>query len=114
MLTNEQILEKKDIKTVKVPVPEWGDSVIVSEMSGSMRDQFERQYANLKTQGEDDRYFRSLYVAFSVVDGNGDLMFGPEDIEKISRKNGKALDRIFEASEKLNNIFFSAENEAKN
>ena len=60
MLTRDQILAKKDIKTVTLHIPEWDDDVIVSEMTGKMRDQFERSWAVYKNKGEDDQFFRAL------------------------------------------------------
>lgn len=111
MLTKDDILNKKDLKTKTVKVPEWGGDVKVSELSGYMRDQYELYSVNAKAS--DKRNIRAAYAAFTIVDENGDLMFTPEDIEKLGRKSGKALDRIFEAAEELNKLYSAVEDEAK-
>ena len=113
MLTKDQILGAKDLKKKKVKIPEWGDEVYVSEMSGFMRSQFEFAFTG-DTKEWAKKNVAGLYAVYSVVEENGDLMFSPDDVEDLMKKNGRALDIISQESEKLNRIFTNVEDEAKN
>jgi len=103
MLTREQILSVEDIKTEEVHVPEWGGTVRVASMSGAARDRFELSCV-AADGSQDNENIRAKVVAASVVDESGNLMFSAEDVEALGRKSAAALDRVFEASQRLSRI----------
>ena len=103
LLTKDDILKASDSKTVVVDVPEWGGSVTVSTMSGFARDQFEGSLLG-KNGGTNTANIRAKLAAATLVDDKGNLMFSEKDVVALGKKSAPALDRIFEASQKLNRI----------
>lgn len=103
LLTREQIFEAKDIKSELVTVPEWGGDVYVTELSGSARDQFEGSLVG-KNGGTNLTNVRAKLVAASVTDKDGNLLFTDKDVARLGKKSGKALDRIYEAAQRLSKI----------
>jgi hypothetical protein len=108
ILTREAILKANDLKTEKVEVPEWGGTVIVSTITGEARDRMEAAIWAERRSGEDEvnvRNLRAKIVAACSVDEKGNLLFPNDgDVEALGRKNGKALDRVFEVARRLNGI----------
>lgn len=118
-LSAQDILSANDLTTEEVHVPEWGGTVLVSEMSAHARDEFEqwmgRQYRS--TQDQEDPYYhvRAPLCAMCIVDSNGNRLFSIEQVERLGRKNGNALDRVYEAANRLNKVFGQErEQEVKN
>lgn len=103
MLSKDDILNADDRKTQVVDVPEWGGQVTIKEMSGFARDRFETSIMG-KNGGANMQNIRSKLVIASVIDESGNLMFTEKDINKLSNKSGAALDRIYDAVQKLNKI----------
>jgi|SRR6266478_4075628 len=111
MLTREEILAKDDQKLEEVKVPEWGGSVFVKTMDGPGRVGFEVAIVKRRpkpTETEEKpkhRYVMECMLAFSVCDADKNMMFQPDDIEKLADKNGAALARIFKVAARLNPVF---------
>jgi hypothetical protein len=103
ILSKEQILTADDNKTTTVDVPEWGGSVIISTMSGFARDQFEGSLVG-KNGGTNISNVRAKLAAATIVDEAGNLLFTDKDVAALGKKSSAALDRVFEASQKLNKI----------
>lgn len=104
-LTREQIVSAQDIVTESVDVPEWGGHVLIRSLTARKRDAFEASVAlqNGK-QRMNWRDMRARLVALCLVDENGNRLFGDNDIATLSGKSGKALDRLFDACQKLNKM----------
>lgn len=103
LLTKEQILNSQDGKTIDIDVPEWGGSVTISTMSGFARDQFEGSLVG-KNGGTNISNIRAKLAAATIVDEAGNLLFTDKDVAALGKKSSAALDRVFEASQKLNKI----------
>jgi hypothetical protein len=103
LLTKEQILKHEDLKSEIVPVPEWGGEVRVCTMSGFARDRFEAGITG-KSGGANMSNIRAKLAAATIVDEEGNLLFDEADIAKLGKKSCAALDRVFEAAQKLNLI----------
>jgi len=103
LLTKDQILAADDIESEVIDVPEWGGAVRVATMTGEIRDRFE---AACLAAGEDANMdnVRAKMVAFSIVDEQGNLMFSPADVQALGGKSSKALDRVFDTSQRLSKI----------
>jgi len=102
MLSRDAILKADDLPKETVAVPEWGGEVTVMAMSGALRDEYE----DVIYIGEDknlDNIAAKLCV-FSIVDADGELVFSILDIEKLSKKNGAALERVFDVARRLSGI----------
>jgi len=104
ILNKDDILDSIDSKTITLEVPEWGGQVLVSTMSGFARDRFEASMVG-KQGGANLVNIRAKLAAATLVDEDGKLMFSESDIEKLGKKSCAALDRVFEASQKLNRLF---------
>jgi hypothetical protein len=109
-----QIFKADDIKTVTVKVPEWGGEVIVKTMNATEKADFEMTI-NADGKNKNTHKMREMAIVATVVDKDGKLLFTPADINKLSKKSGAALDRIFDVTDKLNRILASdVETLAKN
>lgn len=116
VLNKEQVLSTQDKKTILVDIPEWNDQltqeqrdagevaqVIISRMSGDAKDRWEASVVG-KNGGPNFDHMRAKLVAAVVVDDKGNLLFDEKDVIKLGKKSSIALDRIIEASEKLNRM----------
>ena len=98
-LNRESILGSDDLKSVEVEVPEWGGAVWVRTMTATQRDAFEAQQIR-----EPFRDVRARLAVATVCDSHGELLFTEADIPALSRKSGKALDRVFAVATKLSGL----------
>ena len=103
MLNREEILSKVSLKKETVLIEAWGGEVIVSEMSGAMRDSWEQSLTQKDSSG---RLIspRAKMVLFSVVDENGVRVFKDDDLEAIGKLSSPALERICEVATRLNGL----------
>jgi len=105
VLTRDQILSAKDLKTTVVKVPEWDGEVTVRGMTGEERDAFE---AAMYAAGDDDveamRNIRARYAATCIVGENGERLFTDADVTALGRKSAAALSRVFEAARRLSGL----------
>lgn len=107
LLSREQILEAKDMKTEDVPVPEWGGEVRIRMLSGTERDRFEASMVEMKKDGSQKRNVenvRARLVALCIVNEAGEVMFNRADIVMLGNKSAAALQRVFNACNELNAV----------
>jgi hypothetical protein len=97
-LNKLDILNCNDVSSVAVEVPEWGGTVHVRQLTAGERDAWETFVS--KNPG----IVRASLAAFVVADENGNLLFSEQDIPALAKKNGKALDRIFEVAAEHNRL----------
>ena len=102
MLTRKQILGAEDLPRVKVEVPEWRGHVYVKTMTGRERDGWEVGVA--EKEGAGAKTIRAKLAAVVIVDEQGKCLFGEKDVAALQEKSCAALDRVFEAADKLNHI----------
>ena len=117
-LTKELILATEDGDQIEiVSIPEWDADVRVMEMDAARRDAFQAaglvEVAPGKFEMSRENFSARLAV-FSLVDETGELLFGPENIEALGSKNGKALERIAEVAIRLSKLSSNATEQAKN
>lgn len=103
-LNRDQIIEKSDLVTETVAVPEWGGEVIVSTMTGEARDEWEQSLVvtNGGKAETNMANIRARLVIYSVVDENGNRLFNSGDIAALGRKSGAALERVCKVAQRLN------------
>lgn len=114
-LNKEQILEASDLKSVSIEVPEWGGSVLVRTMTGADRDAFEASMVIVNPDGTripDMRNLRAKLVALTMVDEANNRLFDVSDIPRLAMKSSAALERVFEAAQRINGLGLKAEEEA--
>lgn len=106
ILTREQILAAQDIATETIDVPEWGGAVRVRGLTGAERDQYESTI--LKMRGTNAQLnlvnARAKLVALSVVDEEGARLFSDDDVVALSKKSAAALERVFDAAQRLSGL----------
>ncbi len=114
-LSKDQILEADDLQNQEVDVPEWGGSVYVRSMTGADRDAFEASMVTVNPDGSrtpDMRNLRAKLVALTLVDEAGNRLFEVADIPRLALKSAAALERVFEAAQRLNGLGVKAEEDA--
>lgn len=94
------ILAANDLETVAVEVPEWGVTVHVRGMTARERDAFELTYMDGGETGRQN--FRSRLACLTLCDADGKRLFSFDDLEQLSGKSAAAMQRVFDASMKLN------------
>ncbi len=106
MLGREQILDADDIKSEVVEVPEWGGSVMVIAMDGTVRDKFESSLMKGKGKNQvlDMSNIRAKVCALSICDEQGRLVFSTTDVKELGKKSAAALSRVFSVAQELSGI----------
>ena len=103
-MNRDEILECDDRPIESVDVPEWGCSVKVRTMASAERDKYEQSVVDIDSGKRNFRNLRAKLCVLTIVDDDGELIFGPNDAEKLGAKSAKAIDRIFEVAQRLNGI----------
>lgn len=106
-LNKNQILEAADLKSEAVDVPEWGGSVLVRTMTGADRDAFETSMITVAADGTrspDMTNLRAKLVALTLVDEANNRLFDVADIPRLALKSAAALERVFEAAQRINGL----------
>lgn len=113
MLTRAAIFAAQDVKSEVVPVPEWGGSVTVQELSGNQRVRWEN---TVNALGKDPGIrILSALVVCSVVDESGDPIFTADDVEALGKKSAVALERVYNVATRLSGLRTSdVDNAVKN
>lgn len=106
VLSREEILNKVDIVTELVAVPEWGGSVYVKAMNGKERDAFEASVMiqNGKKQTLNMENVRAKLCSLTICDVEGKRLFSSADLLKLSEKSAAALTRVFLVAQKLSGL----------
>jgi hypothetical protein len=117
-LNRDQILKAEDLDTEWVPVPEWAGEVLVKALTGRERDAYENSCMAerpvldatgkpVKGQTQMVRNLgnvRAKLVARSIVDDDGNRLFGDTDVSALGEKSAAALDRVFEVAARLSRL----------
>lgn len=106
LLTRDQILGADDLLFEDVPVPEWGGTVRVRGLSGAERDDFEAGVVQVKGKktSMNLRNLRARLVALAVVGADGKRLFADSDVRALGHKSAAALQRVFEAAQRLSGL----------
>jgi hypothetical protein len=105
-LGRDAILAAGDLATEDLYVPEWDAWVRIKTLTGAERDYFEASIIrrNGKIISQNLQNVRARLCALCIVDADGQRVFGEEDEYALGRKSAAALDRIFTAARRLNNL----------
>jgi hypothetical protein len=94
-LDRNTILGMDDLPRTEVEVPEWNGSVYVRTLTGSERVRLSEILESGDATG-------AQVVALVAVDEEGNRLFSEDDVDALSEKNGKALERIVSAAMEWN------------
>lgn len=110
------ILAIDDVKTKRLPIPEWGGHVTIRRLTAEARDAYEMSIikkVDVK-DGDDDgkvRFeqdmsnIRAKLIAVCVLGPDGKLMFStPESVKQLGTKSNTVVDYIFSECQKFNKI----------
>lgn len=97
MISREDILGTK-LAVEPVPVPEWGGTVYVREMTGAERDAWE------STMIQSRENARAVTLVRCIVNEAGERLFRDEDAEALGAKSGRILARIADVARRLNKL----------
>ena len=100
-LTGAAILAAKDLKLVRLEMPEWKGHVFIRPMTAGDRDEFDL----LVTQKRGQAKIRALICALCTVDAKGVRLFTFDDIDKLDKKAAPPVDRIFQKARLINKLF---------
>lgn len=98
-LGRSAILRADDLPREEIYVPEWGGTVTVRTMTAGERSAYEA-----RADKDPEANPAPLLLAFTACDEAGNLLFTPEDVRELERKNAKLLLRIFRVAVRLNKI----------
>lgn len=90
-LSRDDILGAPDLEPVALEVREWGGEVFLRRFTAGEALEFE------------DANGLDLLVA-SVVDGDGQALFKPADIERLEKKSAVAVNRVLQMVLRLNGL----------
>jgi hypothetical protein len=105
-LTRDEILDKDDIERKEIPVPEWGGTVWIRQLTRGEQDAYlKRQMGDAKlktgkrdTSGEfaaSSMFGHDTWLcARGICDESGKPLFSDKDIEALAKKNGKTIGSI--------------------
>jgi hypothetical protein len=105
-LGRDAILKASALKTEDVPVPEWGGSVLVRELRGRERDEWEASLAVQRGRQmvPDVANMRAKLAARCIVDPDGEPLFSQQDVNALGELSAAALDRVFEVASRLSGL----------
>lgn len=132
LLSRNQILEAKDIKTKDIEVHEWGGTIRIKQLSAkeynditmnmvNIRKMAAKQLSSKKNADENledainelaIKNQKILLIIKSVVDENMKPLFTEADLELLYQKNTNVIDKIIAEIEELNAV--STEDTKKN
>lgn len=102
-LNRDAILEADDTEYAVVSCPEWGGDVRLKSIRGKQRDQYEQSLIQERGGSRSMNLLnaRAKLIVLCAVDDNGALLFTPDDLNALGRKNAKPLDRLFDKCRSL-------------
>lgn len=108
MLTKQDILNQK-LPTTSVHVEEWGGEVLVRSLTAGEVESWQKKAESLQDEGK----IMATFCQMVLVDGLGNQLFTPDEIDALANVSANALVTIFEAAAKHNGIDDGAIEEAK-
>lgn len=106
ILSKDEILGTEDLPREEVFVKEWKGSVIIKGLTASERDDFESQIFTGEGKSRKFNYkdLRARLLSLTICNEAGERIFSDGDIEKLGKKSGKIMDRLFDKAQKLSGI----------
>ncbi len=115
ILNRKQILAADDIVREPLIVPEWGGQVFLRSLNGIERGDFDNVNANFRDKKLTNMEFLLNLVVRCVCDENDNLLFTPDDIGALLKKNGDVIMTVYQAAARVNALTDDAvEDLAKN
>jgi hypothetical protein len=124
ILRRENVIKNDRLNLVSVNVSEWGEvnsetgeceeaTVFVREITAAELDRYQSglvRHRGKKTE-VDMTNARAKLVVLCACDENRQRIFNDSDVEWLTKKSARVINRIYDAAVKLNNIIQSDEDE---
>lgn len=98
IISREQLLAVDDLEKETVEVKQWGGAVIVSEMTGVERAEFDEL---LEKEGGGEKTIPVLLL-FALRDANGDRLF--QSVEEVQKRSWRTTSKLFDIAARVNRI----------
>lgn len=99
-----KILNREDIPSEVVFIPEWDVKVEVRGMNGFERAGFLRRTTADGGEVNFEKFYAELIISTVFDPESGEKVFEPADRDSINRKSGAALERIALVSQRLSGL----------
>jgi hypothetical protein len=89
-------IDSAEPATKEVPVPELGGTVVVRELSGTLRNAFEAAVASIAT-ADGERRLNAVtirVVSECTLDGEGNILLDPDRTRRLFHKKPRAVFRL--------------------
>jgi len=115
-LTKDAIEKVADLQSESVEVPEWEGSVLVRGLTAADKDKLMEVASIDAPLGKRDAdgnpiekevdisVYRLQVVARSLVDKDGQRLFGDDEIHLLGAKNSEAVERVFKVAQRLSKL----------
>ena len=106
LLSKFDIFEASNQQREKVEIPEWGGYVYVTAVSAADWVSFQDETAKGKDEGgkADASLWMGRVLARTIVDEDSQRLFDDADAEELMKKPLTIINRLFRASDKLNDF----------
>jgi hypothetical protein len=109
MSVADEILNSTDTAREAVDVPKWGRKVVVREMSGTERDEWEQVAFGAGTTKD---HFRAKLLVHTLHDEEGNRIFTAAQVEALAGKSGTIINELYDVAARLNGLRKSDEDDA--
>jgi len=105
LLTREAILQAQDIEYRELIIPEWNGVVRLKALKTVEYEAFQNHVQNKMKKGKMDlRNVTANLISRVIVDAKGERVFTQEDVQALSQKSQKPVNRIWKAVKEMNGI----------
>lgn len=105
MLKKENLIKNPCLPFIDVECKHVGGVFRVQAMSAGTRDIFEQRIGKLsELESGVKTNLRAIFLIHCIVDEDGQLIFGVDDLELISSQHSADIDKLFDAAQKINGI----------
>jgi len=113
LLNKSAILGASDLKHEDVPVPAWGGTVRIRNMTGAERDAFRAAIAAQGEAGVPIGKFSAALLVATCVDESGVRLFDADDMAALQAKSAASLDAPAAVAMRLNGLGAGAVEDAE-
>ncbi len=121
LLTKQDIVKSKDLKSEIVRVKEWGikvgnetiDHVKIIELMSNEKSAYESSMMDFQTQKVKNEVgdWRTRLVSLTLVDEENNRLFSDKEIMELGKKSATVMDRVYDVSARLSGMTKTSEDE---
>jgi|TARA_R100001530_G_scaffold56739_2_gene41382 hypothetical protein len=95
-LTKEQILNADDLETKEVKA--FGGKILIRSLTAEEREELRKE---VEASGQDLLKMMVKLVSLTVINEKKERLFTENDVEALSKKSAKELDKVFQVAQSL-------------